>query len=68
MGDSSIFEEFSLNPGPFWINAVDRNIFNSRKKYQLKKKAYYLKNNLAYTEDHVLVKKLYLFHVAPQVN
>lgn len=43
-------------------------MLNSRKKLQLKNKSYYLKNNLAYTEDHVIVKKLYLFHVAPQVN
>lgn len=40
---------------------------NSRDKIPAKKQ-YYLKNNLAYTEDHVLVKKLFLYHVAPQVH
>ncbi|KAH8421066.1 hypothetical protein KR222_009699, partial [Zaprionus bogoriensis] len=32
------------------------------------KKSYYFKNDFAYTEDHILVRKLYLFNVTPQMT
>ncbi|XP_023163771.1 F-box/LRR-repeat protein 7-like [Drosophila hydei] len=35
---------------------------------QVLPKTYYFLDNEAYTEDHILVKKLYMFHVAPALS